>query len=449
MKKKIKILPAALLLLSSSSYGMNLTQALSSTYETNQDLAVAQQIFLRDIEEFPQALSSFLPDVSAEFSSRTTKSKAYLQPGSQSRESGPSENKLLTVDQTIFSGGSSMFGLQAAQSGFWVSRTKLYNEEQKILSKAIESYLNVAEAKAKYDIAQDSLEFHQRTLHMAEEKLKVGETTITEVSLARSNVARGNYEKSSRYAELQKAKAEFKTVTNLEASDDMHFPELPSNIPENLAEFEGHVLKSNLDLISAKYSAKKSKASANAAKGGLLPQASLRLTAQKSYSKEPLTQKSHALETSLNVKIPIYTKGGSTYSSIRQSNKTARASVYALDQAKKKLKENSVSLWEAYLASKDSIDFTEKQAEYQKLALDGVRQEYEVGAKTMLDVLKTQEDYNKAKVQSVEIRKQYILYSYQIKSLMGKMLARNLKLNVKYFSPEKEFRKIKYKIVGF
>lgn len=67
----------------------------------------------------------------------------------------------------------------------------------------------------------------------------------------------------------------------------------------------------------------------------------------------------------------------------------------------------------------------------------------------MLDVLKTQEDYNKAKVESVEIRKQYILSAYRIKSLMGSMLANQLKLKVNYFSPEKEFRKVKYRIVGF
>ena len=459
VKKKLKILPIAFLLLSTSASGMNLTEALSSTYETNKELGVARQGFLAEIEAFPEALASFLPDISAQYTSTTSKSKKYSQhsPGVQSlgQEGGPDGTKSLKVTQELFSGGSSMYGLKSAQSAFWVSRTKLYNQEQNILTKSTESYLNVAESKAKYDIALASLEFYQKTLHMADAKLKVGEATITEVSLAKSNVASAQASKSKHYAEMLAAKANFKTMTNLEATNDMTFPELPLNIPDNLAEFEARVLKTNLDLISAKHQLRQSKDASNATKGALLPRASLQFSADKKHFRDESTsridsrQKRLYTSTSLVIDVPIFSKGGSTYSKIRKSNKAARQAVYALNQKEREIQASIVGIWELYKAAKDSIDFSEKHVEYQKLALDGVKQEYEVGAKTMLDVLKTQEDYNKAEVQMVETRKQYILSAYKIKSLMGNMLAQNLKLKVNYFSPEKEFRNIKYKIIGF
>lgn len=460
VKKKLKILPAAFLLLSTSAYGMNLTEALSSTYQTNKQLAAARQTFLVEIESFSEALASFLPDVSAQYTSTSTKSKRFSEHarGATASEAGPDGTKSIRVTQEIFSGGSSMYGLKSAQSGFWVSRSKLYGQEQEILTKATESYLNVAEAKAKYNIALDSLEFHEKTLHMIEEKLKVGEATITEVSLARSNVASAQAGKSQQYAELLGSKAAFKTMTNMEATDDMTFPEIPDNIPENLAEFEGRVFKTNLELIAAKHSMMQSKDSANAAKGALLPKANLQFQARKDHFRDEQAnqvfqtserQKKLTTSTSLVIDVPIFSKGGAAYSKIRKSNKAARHYVYLLDQKEREVQSSIIATWESYIASKDSIDFSEKHVEYQKLALDGVRQEYEVGAKTMIDVLKTQEDYNKAKVQAVEVKKKYILSAYRIKSLMGTMLAQNLKLKVDYFSPEKEFRHVKYKIIGF
>ncbi|MGC0372375.1 MAG: hypothetical protein DGJ47_001087 [Rickettsiaceae bacterium] len=47
-------------------------------------------------------------------------------------------------------------------------------------------------------------------------------------------------------------------------------------------------------------------------------------------------------------------------------------------------------------------------------------------------------------------RKKNILFTaYQIKTLTGDLTAKSLKLNVKHFEPEQEFKKLKFKIVGF
>ena len=346
-------------MLSSSAYAMNLNEALSSTYDTNKELGMARQKFLTEIESFPEALAGFLPDLSARISATNSKQKGISEL-SQSRESqraGPDGTKTLTITQEVFSGGRSMYGLKSAQSGFWVSRTTLYNQEQKILTEAAESYLNVASAKAKYEIAQDSLDFYQKNLHMVEEKLKVGESTLTEVSLARSNVAQAQAVKSKNFAELLAANANFKTMTNLEATDDMNFPELPQKLPENLAEFEGRVMKTNLDLISAKHQLKQRKDISNGAKGALLPRASLQFQAEKKHFRDEVQssflsqserQKKFSSQTSVVIDIPIFHRGGADYAKIRKANKSARQAVYALDQAEKKVKENTISVWEAY-----------------------------------------------------------------------------------------------------
>ena len=182
-----------ILLASVSGYtaeALNLEETLTSTYNNNQVLKAAQQEFLKDIEAFPKALADFLPNISAEISTSSSKQKSSTDPkfvnprstqGRHSTSSGPNVSKGLTISQDVFSGGSSVLGLKAAQAAFWVARSTFYKSEQDILFKAAEAYLNVCESRESYNIANDSLEFHRQNHEMVTEKIKVGEATVTEL----------------------------------------------------------------------------------------------------------------------------------------------------------------------------------------------------------------------------------------------------------------------------
>lgn len=456
MRKKLLLIPAAISMIWSNAFALDLEEALSATYKNNPSLQSSRQVFLAEIESFPEALSNFLPDITAHITSSNVKQKIKSQyaPNTVSQETGPDTSKNITITQELFSGGSSFFRLKAAQAGFWVARSKLYNAEQETLTKATEAYLTLEEVKDKYEITIDSLNFFNKQLYMLQERLKVGESTVTEVSLAESQVANAEAVKARNYAELLGAKASFQTITGIEATNDMAKPKVPTDLPASKEDFDRKILQSNLDLLSAKYSLKQHKDGARAAAGSLLPRANLQIKAERNYYRDEIPTStsrlnSMAYQTSLAVDIPIYSKGGAAYSTIRKNKKAARSSAFALDHAQNAIKAQSISAWESYIAAKRSLDFVDKYVKHQKLALDGIRQEFEVGAKTMLDVLKTQEEYNKAKIQAVEIRKSYLLSAYRLKSTMGRMLAKDLHLKAKYFNPEKEFKRIKYKIIGF
>jgi outer membrane protein len=343
-------------------------------------------------------------------------------------------------------------GLKSAQAGFWVARSELYDSEQKILNSALEAYLTLCEHREKYKIAEDSLKFSMEQTKMAEEKRKVGEATVTEVELVKSNLANAEANKAAQYAKLLGAEANFKALTGLDPDDNIAFPELPKDLPENFESFQNQVLKSNLDLLRAKYSVKQTKAVAQSAAAGLLPTANVSLSAGKNLpSQDGLRPQANTMtyETSLGINIPIYSQGGQQYSAIREGKKQARRAVYSLDYAEKAIKAQTINVWQNFTATKSSIAFADQAVLSQSLALDGTRQEYNLGVKTTLDVLKTQEDFNKARTQAVDIKKSYVMNAYNMKQLMGHMTASQLKLPVKYFVPEQEFRRIKYKVIGF
>ena len=71
-----------------------------------------------------------------------------------------------------------------------------------------------------------------------------------------------------------------------------------------------------------------------------------------------------------------------------------------------------------------------------------------VGNKTILDVLEAQYKWNNMQIKNVEAQKSYLILAYTIKQQMGELTAKSLNLKGDIFEPEKEFKKIKLKIVG-
>jgi outer membrane protein len=110
---------------------------------------------------------------------------------------------------------------------------------------------------------------------------------------------------------------------------------------------------------------------------------------------------------------------------------------------------NCITSWEGFNAAKSKIIAATQGVDAAQIAYDGTVEEEKVGSKSILDVLNAEDRLNKAKIQKVGAYKEHILAAYQMKSLIGQLTAKSLKLNVTYFIPEQEFKKVKMKIIGF
>ena len=455
MKKTIILLCSTFLAINSAE-AMDLKEALTTTYKTNSTLKAAQEQFLFDIEKFPQALADFLPDVSMQVNTTTQKQNNISGIGNgKNSDVGPDVTRTFTVSQNVFSGGQDVYRLKVAQSQFLQSKAILYSAEQKALSDGLKAYLSLCATKAKYDIAIEAVSFYEQSLNQAREQMKVGEATLTDVAAAEAQFAGAQSSKSQQYANLLAAQATFKSVIGMDPVDDVTFPDVPDSMPDTIEAFEAVVEKSNFDLMSAKSKLSQAQDSVKASAGALLPTADLSAsTGANYYNPEVLSTTSQRLNTrsvsaTLAVKIPIYSKGGTVYSKIRQAKASSRQSVHALEDKKKEVRANVIGAWEGFIAYKAVVKSDEESIRAQTLTVEGVKSGYDVGTQTMLDVLTQQDKLNQLQSRAVDNKNQYLTAAYQLKSLMGQMTAHNMKLDAKYFNPEKEFLNIKHKVVGF
>ncbi len=70
-----------------------------------------------------------------------------------------------------------------------------------------------------------------------------------------------------------------------------------------------------------------------------------------------------------------------------------------------------------------------------EIALEGVRQENEVGARTILDILDAEQELLDAKVNLVRSQRDEIVAGFAVLAAIGRLIARDLKLAVEVYNP--------------
>ena len=439
----------------SNSLALELNEALKSGYNNDEKLKIIRSDFLNEVEQFPRALAGFMPKISAGFDATDSKvtRKSNIAAGLDNTSTDNSRySKTLSLDQSIFNGGSSVAELKAAQSAFRASKGDYYAKEQNIFLEEITNYLNCVEATEKYNISKISVKSNRTQLEAVKEKFKLGESTETEVASAESGLANAQANQSIAYANFEAAKAEFTKVFALEGIG-IQMPELATNLPNSLEELVEIAIAANPSVISSQHLTKASKAGEYAAKGALLPQVSFKIqSGNTNYSPEDSARQNYnynSVTSTLSVNVPILSKGGVEYSDIRRAKYKTGKAVLQLDAQIKQIKSQCKASWEKFNAAKTRIAATSQGVKSGEIAYEGMLQEEMLGSKTIIDVIMSEEKLSKAREARVEAQRELILASYNIKSLMGELTAEKMKLPVEYFNPDQEFKKLKLRIVGF
>ncbi|KJW02867.1 outer membrane efflux family protein [Rickettsia endosymbiont of Ixodes pacificus] len=448
------------LLLTSSVAAVDLQEALTEGYKNNEELKAARIKFLDSIEQFPRAFSGFMPSAGMKIersNSKTKYNKKYADRLGLTPRETDSDQGTLTIQQSLFNGGSSVAALKAAQAGFRAARGAYYAGEQKILLNLITAYLDCFESKEKYDISESRVRTNIQQVNTVEEKLRLGEATEIDIATARAGLAAAETNKLAAYADFQGKKANFIRVFGIEPTN-ITMPELPKMLPASLDELTKRAAKLNPDIDSARHNVTSAKALEMAEKGKLLPQVSVQLQSGRTHynpqddinARNVNAINNRSYTTTLSVNIPIYPEGGAQYSRIRSAKNQTRNSAVQLDSTIKQTQVGVVSVWEGFEAAKSRIVAANQGVDAAQISYDGTVQEEIVGSKTILDVLTAEEKLYEAKITRVDAYKSSVLAAYQMKLLTGELTAQSLKLKVKYFSPEEEFKTIKKKMfIGF
>lgn len=394
---------------------LTLNAALHHVYENNPSLLAARQELEGTRELDPQARAGWRPSLNAEASIYTTDVE---NSNFNSGDGATTKDLTVNLDQPIFRGGRTFAETAQADSLIQAGEALLRQSEQDMFLKTVNVYTNFLYDSEVLDLRMENEEIMQKELKAAQERRKLGETTVTDVHQAKARHQRAKSETIDARARLEASNAEFVEVTGLtpanldEPETVFDFPALPETMMLMAEE-------QNPELRIALYEQDAAEHHTDATLRELFPQIAAFASYNKQYDPQPgIVDESETKTIGLRATLALY-QGGATRSRIREARHTAKRRTYEIDEVRQKIRREIMSNWRACLAAHAEIESRKAEIDAAKQALDGVREEERLGQRTLLDILDAEQDVLNARITLAKARRDETVTRYALAASLG------------------------------
>ncbi|MGI9450456.1 MAG: TolC family protein, partial [Geminicoccaceae bacterium] len=224
-------------------------------------------------------------------------------------------------------------------------------------------------------------------------------------------------------------------------------PPVLQEIPENEGEAQDLAEGLNPNILAAEYNLAAAREDIRIAESALLP--SLDLQGELSYDDDPnlAVDWQRTALIGLRLRVPLY-QGGGEYAGVRQAKQTVGQRQSDLEAAIRAVREETTGSWQALVTARSRITSIQEQVKAAEIALEGSRQEAQVGQRTTLDVLDQENDLFQAGVDLVQAQRDEIVASYRLKAAIGQLTAPELKLPVDVYDAEAHYQAVRNRLFG-
>jgi outer membrane protein len=429
-----------------------LNDALIATYGSNPTLQ-AERAQLRATDEgVNQAISAWRPTViaSGAIGQRRTHSRTQVNNAggaafvTQQRNLDPRSGDI-RLEQSLLN-AEDIYSFGAAKADVRTGRQELIEVEQDVLLDAVTAYVDVLRDEAVVALNLNNSQVLTRQLDASRARFDVGEITRTDVAQSEARLSGAKTSLREAEARLATSRAAYQRVVG-HAPQGLEQPAGLPSLPESLDTAQSMALDGNPTLKAARAREEASRKRLNAAMGALLP--TVGLSAGVAYQDDATFpgDRRRSEEYLAEVRVPIY-QGGAEYSEIREARQLNSRDRIRIAESQRSTIESTTTAWENYEAARMRIVSGEEQVRANRVALDGVRQELEVGARTTLDVLDAEQEYLDAQVALAQSRRDEVVAAYALIAAIGGLTAPELGLPVDYYDPAEHYKKVRLKFFG-
>lgn len=418
----------------SNSSADTLKQALAKAYLSNPILLAARAKLRATDEEVPEAISGWRPKVTFKYDLE----KSKIDPGSGTENRTPRTGSI-NVKQNLFNGWRTKLTVKKAEETVLGQRAELISTEQKVLLSAGTAYMDVIRDKAVLKLNKNNERVLRRQMEATKDRFDVGEVTRTDVALAESRLSRAIAEGIKAQGTLVISMAIYRNVIGAFPSnlyDASPLSGLPTSQEEAIALARGN----NPKVKKAIYNERSSKVAIRKAQGALYP--TIDLEGELSRRDQTSSETNSAEEASIKAtfSFPLY-QSGAVSARIRSAKQSWNEERGNLNAAVRSTVQETSQSWERYVTAKAQVKAFSSAVRAAEIALEGVKQEAQVGSRTVLDVLDAEQELMDARVSLIRARRNTTVASMELRQSVGTLIASKLKLGVELYHPEKYYNR--------
>ncbi len=434
----------ALLAFAGPSAAEDLAGALATAYAGNPTLAAARAELRATDEGVPEALSGWRPTISGQVTAGGRWVRPSATVGGLDRNLEP-QTYSVTITQPIFDGWATVKGVSAAENQVLAGRAQLAAIEQDVLLKSVAAYMAVERNIAILELTRNNEAVIAQQLQATRDRFAAGEVTKTDVAQAESRLQGAVAARIAAEGQVTVAKAAYRQVIGGEPVD-LSLPKLALDLPKT--EDEALAAAENAPLLAAaRFVAEAAKDGIDVAISALLPK--LSISGSWSRSADSFLDRGHQDEGEVLaiLTVPLY-QAGAPDARVRASKQAYQQSRLGIEEARRAAEQEAISAWQALKTAEAQLQSFQEQERAAELALDGVRQEQAVGARTILDILDAEQELLNARVNRIGAETERIVAAYRLLAAGGRLSARELGLAVEIYDPIAHYEDVRSQFFG-
>jgi len=415
MKKTLTslIISIACAATSTFAYAEDLLSVYQQAKANDPAVLKAQAQFNASKEGIAQARATLLPQISA-YGSYTEYEKTYDDslPGSyqfEDAEIGARLNMELYHHDT-------WLNLDNAKKSAHRSDISYQSAKQDLIVRVTGAYFDVLSAKDDLEFAEAEKAAIERQLEQTKQRYSVGLTAVTAVHEAQAqydNAVTSVIRATNRVFNSEEALRVITNIypRNLNALNTKRFS-ASRPIPDSANEWQQTAEAKNLDLIAQKISVDIAKENINISRSGHYPTLDLAASYSTKDSDDVLSVPNFARESDsqsigITLTVPLYS-GGATSSRVRQAQSNYVAASQDLAQTHRNVVRNARNSYNNVIADVSGIKALQQSVVSAESALKATEAGFEVGTRTIVDVLDSTRNLYNAKRNLSSTRYSYI-----------------------------------------
>jgi outer membrane protein len=379
-------------------------------------------------QSLPQARAALRPEVNLD----TTASFIDAQSDLSGTEVSDDYRQLsygVTLTQPIYRYATAS-AVDQADARVAQARARYAAAEQALALRVAERYFAVLDARAGLEAARASLEAINRQLEQAEQRFAVGVIPRTDVEEARAQAD---------LAEAERLQAEDRLENQREALRELigRSPAALAAVREGIrleppkpadpGTWRERARTGNSELAAARFAAEAAMSNIEVQRGDRRPTVDLvaGFDGIEQYDRLGSDRDSDELSASLQLNLPLY-QGGGTSAAIRQAQFRYTEAREALEEIRRRVSSDAANAYRGVLTALRRVDALDQARTSTQAALDATRAGFEVGTRTIVDVLDAERERFNAERDFQQARHAYLLNTLELKAAAGALALADL-----------------------
>ncbi len=424
MKKKhwTIIVPGAVLLCTTPAYAVELRDAVQAALNTNPEIrqAVANRVATQ--EERVQAQGLWYPRVSVEGSAgvRSLRNPTRRSLGIADHTLWPVEGQLI-VDQLLFNSGGREAEIKRQASRTDAAAARVEERSEFVALNVARTYIDYLLQQRLVAIADDNATFHERLAGDLREGVSKGSISVADQQQAEERLQSARARVTEAREDLETAGITFRTLTGMPIDSVSMPPDLSQFVPATLEEAEALARVNNPRVQEAIADLNTSREEIRAARAEIGPRVNLEGRARAGHDIDGFAGRTTDLQANVVLRWMLY-NGGIKEANVREQRNRADEVHARLFDRTRHAEEDVRTAWNRLTNQSRLVTELETQGRITDDLLLSYREQFNIGRRSLLDVLDAQNTRNNVQAQTETARLAKLYAQYRVLAATNKLI---------------------------